>query len=69
MSEFNQTKSKNIPIQTDEQTNFLCLLYKISVLRCFIKWIIHLFTGTCELQRIIRSYNGAMQTLKIGNFL
>lgn len=66
MSEFNQPKLKKHYVETDRNTSFVSLLYKINILRCFIKWIINLVTGTCELQRILKNYNGATQTLKLG---
>ena len=66
MSVTQNRKLGRCPVLTEESNSLLVLLYKITLLRCFIKWVIHLFTGTCELQRIAKNNNGGIRTIKIG---
>ncbi|XP_078494744.1 ELMO domain-containing protein 2 [Ciona intestinalis] len=58
-------KTRRMPVQTQASVNLIDLLYKITLLRCFIKWILRLVTGTCELQRITQKYNSGVCTVKI----
>jgi len=55
-------------ITTSEKFSFLILLYKISFVRCILKWIVRFFTGTCEIQRIMKNYSGGIRTLKLGKY-
>ena len=59
---------KRCDINTNEKHSFLLLLYEITIIRCIIKWLIRFFTGTCEIQRIIKNHNGGIRTLKLGKF-
>ena len=59
-------KRERCHITTDESRSVLSFLYKIAVIRCVVKWIIHLLTGTCELQRVVNKYKGGTRTLKVG---
>uniref|UniRef100_H2Z9Q8 Uncharacterized protein n=1 Tax=Ciona savignyi TaxID=51511 RepID=H2Z9Q8_CIOSA len=54
-----------MPVQTQASVNLIDLLYKISLLRCFIKWILRLITGACELQRITQKYKSGVCTVRI----
>lgn len=52
-------------VKTKLQSSIFLVLYRVTFLRSFVKWIMRKFTGACELQRIIRTYKFAERNEKI----
>jgi len=47
----------------------ITIIYSFDFLRRFYKFIVHLLTGKCELERLLENYNGCQQILLIENCL
>ncbi|CAK8683692.1 unnamed protein product [Clavelina lepadiformis] len=58
-------KTKRIPIKTRNDIDLISVLYTISIFRSFIKWIVRLVSGTCELQRIVAKCKPGVRTVKL----
>ena len=47
----------------------ISIIYSIGLMKSFYKFIVHLITGKCELERLLEKYDGCQQILLIGMHL
>ena len=47
----------------------ISIIYSFGLMKSFYKYIVHLFTGKCELERLLENYDGCQQILLIGLLL
>jgi len=47
----------------------ISIIYSIGLMKSFYKFIVHLITGKCELERLLEKYDGCQQILLIENCL
>nr|XP_039271052.1 ELMO domain-containing protein 2-like [Styela clava] len=57
--------NKRDVVKTKLQSSIFLVLYRVTFLRSFVKWLLRKLTGACELQRIIRTYKFAERNEKI----